>query len=90
MAQTLQLAGNTPRSVTPPMLLKDLPHERCEFTIRCRAWALHGDAPLVVGSTTHLENVAQVLHFKTFLLQLLDHHINIRYSCWLKMTNAFF
>jgi hypothetical protein len=45
---------------------------------------------LIKRNTANAKDIAQLTHFKAVLFQLINHGVNLRYSCWLKIANAFF
>ena len=72
------------------MLMKDGADQGLKSLILALIKVGRGVLPTVVGAPRNLEGFAKMPHFETIFRQHENDFVEIGYSGWLKMANAFF
>ena len=89
LASIIHLLRNPSSTVAATVLKKDVLNHRCEPLILLLINVVRRTEPLAITAATNVERIAKVTHFKSVFVYRRNRFVDLGYSCWLKMANAF-
>lgn len=89
VAHIPKVPGDSSGTVTSSVLPEDVAGDRLQLRVGQLAYARKASPPGVLSCPTNPLRFVDVCDFKTTSIRLVDHRVNIGYSCWLKMAKFF-